>query len=63
MKIGEVRFEDGECIQGWNPQAMSPAIRKQIATELEDIASHMRRGKFREGEKYVTRPYKKKARA
>lgn len=60
MKIGEVRFEGGACIQGWNPQLMSPKVRKQIAAELEDIASHMRRGKFREGEKYIARPYKQK---
>ena len=64
MKIGKIIFEDGSMIQGWNSHDMSPTVRKQIATQLIDIAVHMLHGEFLEGdyekEIWVKRKYRKR---
>lgn len=66
MNIGKIEFVDGDVIQGWNPSAMSPVVRKQIAMELINTASHMLNDEFLEGEgdneKWVKRKYQGKAR-
>lgn len=49
MKIGFIEFEDGDMVQGWNCYDMSHVVRKQIATQLIDVAVHMLHDEFLEG--------------
>lgn len=60
MRIGVIMFKDGDLIQGWNPQHMTPKVRKEVADCLEEIATHMRNDEFEEEDGYVKRPYVRK---